>query len=91
MTPKMGINIKNVKKYFNYLKVLILVYHSWKNHVQIENSSRDMIDNEFHDFQKIDQVLVPASNKTMNRIKKTCYITLRIFEISSIMYKFVIK
>ena len=33
-----------------------------------QNSSRDMIDNEFKDFPKIDQVQVPAANETINKI-----------------------
>ena len=66
-TPQKGQNMKNVKKSCNYLKVLILVYHSWKNHSQIKNSFRDMIDNVFQDFPKIDQGQVPASNETMNK------------------------
>ena len=43
-----------------------------------------MIEGGFQNFRKINQVQVPASHKTMNKIKKTCYITLKMFETSSI-------
>ena len=62
-----------------------------KNHVHITNSFRNMIEGEFQNFRKINQVQVPASHKTMDKIKKTCYITLKMFETSSIMFRFVIK
>ena len=50
-----------------------------------------MIDNEFQNFPKIDQVQVPASNETMNKIKKTCYVNLKILETGLDMGMFFMK
>ena len=50
-----------------------------------------MIDNIFSDFQKIDQVQVPASDKTVNKIKKTYHAILKLLETGLYMYMLVLK